>query len=320
MGPGLLLEDILQGDAQVDAAVQVIVALDADVLLLTGVDFDMAAAALTALADRLAANGAGYPYRLAALPNAGMPTGFDLDRNGKLGEARDAMGYGRFHGQAGMALLSRLPLGDLVDHSSFPWADLPGADLPPDMTGLERLGLRLSSTGHWQVPVLLPEGGAITVLGWSATPPVFDGPEDRNGRRNHDETAFWLRLLDGALPAPAPEPPFILMGEAGLDPQDGEGRPGALRALLGDPRLQDPAPRGKHGRVEPTHKGDPALDTAFYPKGPGGLRVDYVLPSADLRVTEVGVLWPAATDPLIAALQSASRHYPVWVDIVLPAP
>ncbi|MEH7827910.1 endonuclease/exonuclease/phosphatase family protein [Gemmobacter denitrificans] len=315
-----MLEDILQGDAQVDAAVQVIVALDADVLLLTGVDFDMAAAALMALADRLAANGAGYPYRLAAPPNAGMPTGFDLDRNGKLGEARDAMGYGRFHGQGGMALLSRLPLGDLVDHSGFPWADLPAADLPPDMTGLERLGLRLSSTGHWQVPVLMPEGGAITVLAWSATPPVFDGPEDRNGRRNHDETAFWLRLLDGALPAPAPEPPFILMGEAGLDPQDGEGRPGALRALLGDPRLQDPAPRGEHGRVEPTHKGDPALDTAFYPKGPGGLRVDYVLPSADLRVTEAGVLWPAATDPLIAALQSASRHYPVWVDIALPAP
>ena len=27
------------------------------------------------------------------------------------------------------------------------------------------------------------------------TPPAFDGPEDRNGRRNHDEIRFWSDYL-----------------------------------------------------------------------------------------------------------------------------
>ncbi len=39
-GPGLLLRDILKGEAQVEAVVEVIRAGDADVLLLTGIDMD----------------------------------------------------------------------------------------------------------------------------------------------------------------------------------------------------------------------------------------------------------------------------------------
>ena len=107
------------------------------------------------------------------------------------------------------------------------------------------------------------------------------------------------------------------MGKVNLDPADGDGRPEAIRALLSHPALQDPAPRGLHVRNEPEQKGDPALDTALYPEGPGGLRVDYVLPSADLRVTAAGVMWPA-DGPLAETLAQASRHYPVWVDIELP--
>jgi hypothetical protein len=94
------------------------------------------------------------------------------------------------------------------------------------------------------------------------------------------------------------------------------GAPTASAALLSNPALQDPAPRGSHGRAEPDQKGDPALDTALYDFG--GLRVDYVLPSADLRVTGAGVLWPPEGDPLAATLRAASRHYPVWVDLTLP--
>jgi endonuclease/exonuclease/phosphatase family metal-dependent hydrolase len=52
----------------------------------------------------------------------------------------------------------------------------------------------------------------------------------------------------------------------------------------------------------------------------GGLRLDYVLPSKDLTVTGAGVLWPGADDPLMADLTAASRHFPVWVDLALPAP
>lgn len=314
------MQDLLTpGHEGIAAVVQVVQALDADLLLLTGMDFDTDQVALTALADRLAAAGIAYPYRIALAPNAGLPTGLDLDRNGRRGDARDAMGYGRFQGQGGMALLSRLPLEPEAaqDFTAFLWADLPGALLPPDMTEAERGMQRLSSVNHWLVPLRLPSGRRLTVMGFAATPPVFDGPEDRNGRRNHDETAFWLRLLDGALPFATPEAPFVLLGDANLDPVDGDGRPAALRALLADARLQDPAPRNALPRRDDGHKGDPALDTAVYPDGPGGLRVDYVLPSADLRVTGAGLL-SAADGPLAGALARASRHLPVWVDIDLP--
>ncbi len=321
-GPGVLLQDIRRGeDPQIAAVVQGIVALDADVLLLTGIDYDYQWVALNALADLLIKAGAPYPHRFALRPNTGMATGLDLDGNGYLGDARDAMGYGRFAGAEGMALLSRLPINaqGAVDHSTYLWADLPGAMLPPDTPPQVRAIQRLSTTNHWQVPVTLSDGRSLTVMAWLATPPVFDGPEDRNGRRNHDEAMFWVHLLNNALPVPPPEAPFVLMGDGNLDPADGDGLRAGIGALLAHPALQDPAPRGTHGRVEPAHTGDPALDTADYgATGPGGLRVDYVLPSADLRVTGAGVLWPAPDDPLAASLRTASRHAPVWVDVELP--
>lgn len=306
-GPGLLLKDILSGDdPQVAAAVEVIVALDADVLLLTGIDYDHGHAALAALVDRLAAAGAAYPHVFAARPNSGQPTGFDIYGNGRLGEARDAQGYGRFAGEGAMALLSRLPVdADAAqDFSDFLWADLPQALTPDTAEPLRRIQ-RLSSTGHWQVPVALPGGRRLDLLAYSATPPVFDGPEDRNGRRNHDETAFWQRLIDGALPFPAPAGPFVILGNANLDPVRGDGRPAALLALMGDARLQDPRPVSD------------GLDdaTAVYADGPGPLRVDYVLPSAGLRVVAAGVLAAAPGDLLAGSLAAASRHRPVWVDI-----
>jgi hypothetical protein len=90
-----------------------------------------------------------------------------------------------------------------------------------------------------------------------------------------------------------------------------------VQRLLAHPALQDPGPRGAHGREEPAHRGDPALDTALYDRI-GGLRVDLLLPSADLRVTAAGVLWPPPDDPLLPDLAAASRHFPVWVDLALP--
>jgi len=321
-GPGLLLQDIRRGeDPQIAAVVQGVVALDADVLLLTGIDYDHQGVALNALADLLTKAGTPYPHRFALRPNTGMPTGLDLDGNGYLGDARDAMGYGRFAGAEGMALLSRLPINaqGAVDHSAYLWADLPGAMLPPTMPEPHRAMQRLPTTNHWQVPVTLPGGRSLTVMAWLATPPVFDGPEDRNGRRNHDEAMFWVHLLNNALPVPPPDTPFVLMGDGNLDPADGDGLRAGISTLLAHPALQDPEPRGTHGRTEPAHAGDPALDTADYgPTGPGALRVDYVLPSADLPVTAAGVLWPGADDPLAANLRTASRHAPVWVDVELP--
>lgn len=315
-GPGLALQSLQRGDDPVQlAAVQVIAALDADVLLLTGIDYDLGGETLAALAGRLDAAGAAYPYLLALRPNTGVATGLDLDGNGKLGEPRDAQAFGLFAGQAGMAILSRLPIdrGHIRDFSGFLWADLPGNLMPPDTPKTQLL----STSGQYDVPILLQGGTRLHLLTYYATPPIFDGPEDRNGRRNHDETAFWQHLLAGDLPQAPPDAPFILLGQPNLDPADGSGRRDALRGLLANPRLQNPKPRGTANRRDIGQSGDPALDTAFYDKI-GGLRVEEILPSADLHIKAAGVMWPPDSDPLAKTLAAASRHRPVWVDITLP--
>ncbi|OIP83207.1 MAG: endonuclease [Rhodobacterales bacterium CG2_30_65_12] len=324
-GPGLLLADILKGEEQVQAVIAVIAEARPDVLLLTGFDHDREGHALAAFAQALGAVGVDYPHRFAAPPNTGVETGRDMDGNGKLGEARDAQGYGAFTGAGGMAVLSRYPLGEVRDFSTFLWADLPGAIAPvvddrPFPSPEAHAAQRLSSVAHWEVPVALP-GGTVRLLAFNATTPVYDGPEDLNGRRNHDEIVFWRRLLDGDLPFDRPEGPVVVIGNANLDPADGEGRREAISALIADPRLADPRPAsdGARGVANPGHAGDPALDTVDWsdPR-PGNLRVDYVLPDARLTVVSAGVLWPAPSDPFAETVNAASRHRLVWVDIVLP--
>jgi Endonuclease/Exonuclease/phosphatase family len=316
-GPGLLARDLAKGeDPQIAAAVRVLVALDADVVLLTAFDYDRGGVALRLFADRLAAAGLAFPHHFALRPNTGTQTGFDVDANGRIGDARDAQGFGLYSGHGGMAVLSRLPLDSAGarDFSAFLWRDLPGG-LGTDPTDLAAVQ-RLATTGFWDVPVVT-ESGALHLLAWHATPPVFDGPEDRNGRRNHDETAFWRLFLDGALPMAPPNAAFVLLGDGNLDPADGDGLRKGILALLTHPALQDPGPKGGQDRTDPGQTGDARLDTVIYPDL-GGLRLDYVLPSADLQVTGSGVLWPPADDVLAADLAAASRHFPVWVDITLP--
>ena len=126
------------------------------------------------------------------------------------------------------------------------------------------------------------------------TPPVFDGPEDRNGRRNADEVRFWQLRLDGAF-GPPPDPPFVMIGTFNLDPHAGDGRLAVMRNLLADPRIADPP--GLSGR--PT--------AHFPPPGPGAMRVDYILPDAGLAVRDAGIM---------AAPSQGSRHNPIWVDVL----
>lgn len=298
---------------------QVVAAAAPDILVLQGVDWDLNLRALTALRDVIATAGRRYDHIFALRPNSGMATGLDLDGDGRLGEPEDAQGFGRFAGERGMAILSRFPVeaGAVHDFSALLWADLPGAILPADMADEVRAAQRLSRVGHWVVPVRVA-GADLHLLVFHATPPVFDGPGDRNGRRNHDEIIFWQRYLDGVF-GPPPNARFVVVGDANLDPVDSDGRKPAIRALLADRRLQDPAPR-RPGRVpaEPGQSGDPALDTAAWPApGPGNLRVSYVLPSVDLKVMDAGVFWPPAGDPRTAAVAAASRHRLVWVDIAV---
>ena len=68
------------------------------------------------------------------------------------------------------------------------------------------------------------------------------------------------------------------------------------------------------------HEGDPGLDTGDFEdqigKGPGNLRVDYVLPSQGLRVLASGVFWPLKHEPLLK-LAEVSDHRLVWLEFAL---
>ena len=319
-GPGLLLRDIARGDAQVEAVVAVIARVRPDVLALQGIDWDFDGAALDALAVALAEAGAEYPYHFSAQPNSGMATDLDLDGDGRLGGPGDAQGFGSFTGQGGLAVLSRYPIGPATELSSILWRDVPGALLPEHSDGAPfpsaqaLAAQRLSSTAHWALPVDTPEG-VLTLLTFHATPPVFDGPEDRNGRRNADEIRLWQLYLDGAF-GTAPANRFVIAGDANLDPQDSDGRLTAIRDLLADPRLKDvlPSSGGAAAAADQGHAGDYALDTVDW-DGPGRRRGDYVLPSVDWRVTDSGVFWPAPGEPGRDAALAASRHRLVWVDL-----
>jgi hypothetical protein len=337
-GPGLLLRDILRDkDSGIAAVARTIAITDPDVLLITGFDWDLGLAALTAFADRLKAEGVAYPHLFALRPNNGMATGIDMDGDGRLGGPTDAQGFGRFAGNGGMALLSRLPIDRAAvrDFSVMLWADLPGA-LMPEVDGkpfpsaeAQRIQ-RLSSAGHWDVPLITADDTRLHLLAFAAGTPVFDGPEDRNGRRNHDEVTFWSLYLNSQLAQKPPTDPVILLGNANLDPVDGEGRRDALHTLLANPRLQDPQPTSSgaaeaartQGGANVRQSGNPALDTADWrdTPGPGNLRISYVLPDKRLKVLDAGVFWPARSDPLYAltTAKGSPRHHLVWVDIELP--
>jgi hypothetical protein len=120
--------------------------------------------------------------------------------------------------------------------------------LPPEAAAV----LRLPTTGHWDVPVIT-SAGPLHLLAFHATPPVFDGDEDLNGRRNHDEAAFWLRLLEGSLAMAAPVGPFVILGDANLDPADGDGRTDGIRRPAFEPRAAGPRPARQPwpGRTRP---------------------------------------------------------------------
>lgn len=325
-GPALLLRDIRRGkDPQIAAAVAVIARNAPDILALQGFDWDYDGVALGAFTDLLRASGLDYPHWYAPRPNSGLATDLDLDGDGRKGGPGDAQGYGAFTGQGGMAVLSRFPIlkDKAQDYSTLIWRDIPGAILPvykdgtpfpsPDAQAVQRL----SSTGHWQVPVRVPDGTVLTLLTFYAGPPVFDGPEDRNGRRNHDEILLWRAIMDGSF-GPVPKVRFVLAGGANLDPEDSDGRTEAIRLLLADTRLQDPGPRsdGAAQAGSQGHHGEDALDTVDWSKV-GRMRVDYVLPSRDLRVTGAGVFWPAPGSPGHDEALAASRHRLVWVDLAL---
>ncbi|MEZ4272429.1 MAG: endonuclease/exonuclease/phosphatase family protein [Myxococcota bacterium] len=113
-----------------------------------------------------------------------MDTGFDLDHNGKTGDAADAHGFGDFPGQYGMVVLSRYPIDTAASRTfrKFLWKDMPNNNMPQMSDGkpwyskeAQDVLLRLSSKNHWDVPIRLGKK-ILHVLASHPTPPVLMGP------------------------------------------------------------------------------------------------------------------------------------------------
>ncbi len=326
-----------------------------DVILLNEFDYDVNGAAINLFRQNyleISQNGANaveYPYVYLAPSNTGIASGFDLNNNGSVvstpgaaGYGDDAFGFGNFPGHFAMVLLSKYPIvSDQVrTFQTFLWKDMPGNLLTDDPTinnpatavneNLQGFYspdeieiLRLSSKSHWDVPINV-NGEIVHLLAAHPTPPVFDGPEDRNGKRNADEIRFWTDYVTpgkngyvyddngntGGLAAGAK---FVIVGDYNADPFDGDSSFGAANQFFNTAAIQGsttdisitpdsaggPDAGSRQGGLNATSQGNPAFDTADF--GPdttvANLRVDYVLPSYNLAVENAGVFWPAQGEP-----------------------
>ncbi|WP_419756872.1 phytase [Anabaena sp. FACHB-595] len=367
---GQLVSDLsTPNNAQAKAVAEIIQRNNPDVLLINEFDYDSenpleAVQLFQQNYLGVSQNGAtpvNYSYVYIAPSNTGIASGFDLNNNGATvttpgapGYGDDAFGFGNFPGQFGMLLLSKYPIdtANIRTFQNFLWKDMPDSLLStiqspgsqtPWYSPEEQAVLRLSSKSHWDVPILV-NGETVHVLVSHPTPPVFDGAEDRNGKRNHDEIRFWADYITpgeggyiyddaGGTGGLAAGSSFVIMGDQNADPYDGDSFDNAILQLLQNPGINTNAIPSSPGAAQQSalqggantnHQGNPSFDTAdFADTTPGNLRSDYVLPSTDLQITNSQVFWPLSNDPTFPPVGTfpfpSSDHRLVSVDVQVGA-
>ena len=341
-GPQVLMELLAKGEhPQIHNIAEIIQRTRPDVILLNEFDYiDSPQLGVKAFINNFLSKPHGdaqpidYPYVFVGPSNTGLPTTFDLDNNGKVeGFGADAQGFGQYYGHYGMALLSRYPIDyqHIRTFAQFRWADMPQALAPvypdtqkPFYEPQEWQSLRLSSKSHWDVPVMVNDK-TLHVLVSHPTPPVFDGPDDHNGARNHDEVRFWHDYIRpqhasyiyddrGVYGGLAANSAFVIMGDQNAATDGGNARKEAIRALLTSPLVnQTFIPQSEGGK-----ENKPDVNGSQYHTSGWGMRVDYVIPSYQLNVINGGVFWPAKDDALYRLVKdrkSSSDHRLVWLEV-----
>lgn len=339
---------------QLKAAAEIIQIIHPDVLVLNEIDHDIDALLagnglpLNALRFNNAylnqgENPLSYPFVYVAPCNTGFLTGKDLDNNGKVAteadrgsrdHGGDCYGYGVYPGQYSMAILSRYPLQNKNAHTfqKFLWKDLPDNLIPTEWYSADEIDIfRLSSKSHWDIPVKI--GNKIVhLLASHPTPPVFDGVEDRNGRRNYDEIRMWVHYINndsvmvddsGIRGGLAENESFIVVGDLNAAPQGDKLESGqrAIDQLLKHARINDCGDLlVSKGALDGHKPGPPKYIERRTAGWDGrGLRIDHLLPSKDLKPVSGGVYWPDATvDAEGAAMaKKASDHRLIWLEFDL---
>jgi endonuclease/exonuclease/phosphatase family metal-dependent hydrolase len=277
-----------------------------------------------------------YPYFYLAPVNTGVDSGADLNNDGlKSGKEGDAFGYGKYPGQYGMVLLSRYPImtSDIRTFQQFLWKDMPNGLLTSiqDPAGQQWYSseaqsvFRLSSKSHWDVPVNV-NGAVIHILASHPTPPVFDGPENRNGKRNHDEIRFWSDYITGGNEAAyiyddkekkggLRGKRFVIVGDLNSSQDEGDSIKSGIKGLLSHPKVMpDLLPRSKGA-----DENDPKNPISYSHTAAWKMQVDYVIVSkSGLLSSNAGVFWPTKDSNLYRLVESrkaSSDHRLVWVDL-----
>ncbi|MRI31782.1 succinyl-CoA synthetase subunit alpha [Endozoicomonas sp. OPT23] len=218
---------------------------------------------------------------------------------------------------------------------------------------------RVSSKNHIDLAIEVPAQGSSTLkkihmLVSHPTPPVFDESARRNYKRNSAEIKFWDDYIK-AKDYFAPDPKgtngsttdekgglkqgdyFVVAGDLNADPYEGDGDRQTILGLLENPQVNTAVTTGS---LIPTSKGAQEYLSSSVCKrncqrnngdtitSTSGLRLDHVIPSANLTVMRSGVFWPATGEPgrdlvddpkLGQGKGVSSDHRLVWVDLYIPA-
>lgn len=354
---GQLSRDLAGGsNVQARKVARILRKIRPDIVLLNEFDFEGSGTAvrlflneyLQATGDWVDEDPLTYEFTVSLPVNTGVPTDRDLDHDGQKGGPADAVGFGKFPGQYGMLVLSRFPLrqSQVRTFRNLLWKSLPNPMLPLTSEGgdpwysAEDLNvLALSSKSHWDLPFVVGSK-VVHVLASHPTPPAFDGAEDRNGRRNHDEIRFWKEYLGtgtnawiiddaGVSGGLAEDEQFVILGDLNADPVDGGSVTGAIQQVLQHARVNaavipqsDGAEEAakQQGQANQRQLGNARHDTAdFSDRAVGNLRADYVLPSIGLMVRDAGVFWPLPGSPGFELID-CSDHRLVWMDLATGSP
>jgi hypothetical protein len=278
-----------------------------------------------------------FPYYFSAAVNTGVDSGLDLDKDGiASGTKGDAFGFGFYPGHYGMLVLSKYPIQfeRVRTFQHFLWKDMPDNLLStimdengqPYYSQQAQKILRLSSKSHWDIPINMGDH-TISLLASHPTPPVFDGPENRNGKRNHDEIRFWTDYLsnneqssyiydDNGQLGGFKGKHFVIAGDLNASPDEGDGIKSGIQGLLEHPLVNNSiVPKSEGGSLHTPNNQYSAGHTAGW-----AMRADYVLPSISLDVKDSGVFWPKQNDPLYRLIKdrkNSSDHRLVWIDVLV---
>lgn len=181
-------------------------------------------------------------------------------------------------------------------------------------TAEEWAEVRLSSKNHVDAPILIPQEDGTTdtihLLMSHPTPPIFD--TGKNKVQNADEVTFWVDYIEGknymyddkgVTGGLADDAKFVVMGDLNADPLKGDGDLTAINALMDHDKVNRLA---TFGPLAPASLGGPEClalgeckEANWDTPNPGqvtstsGLRLDHVVPSENLTISDSGVYWPA---------------------------